>query len=92
MVFNIGDRVVCLKSISGNKFIVGEIGTVIGFLNTPEGPYIEVEFDNHIRGHNCDGKGKNGFCWRIPEGYLKYAEDPLKAYNDTSLFSKIARF
>jgi hypothetical protein len=30
-----------------------------------------IEFDKHIKGHNCRGQGKPGHCWWVPKRYVK---------------------
>ena len=52
---SIGDIVKCSVRRRNNK-----IGKVVRIGNT-----IGVEFDEYINGHDCSGKGKNGYCWNV---------------------------
>lgn len=41
------------------KTINKPIAKVLGF----NGDFVGLEFKENIYGHNCDGKGKDGYCW-----------------------------
>lgn len=52
-----GDKFVCtLKRLSKPL-----IGTVIALTNEP-GKKIGLEFEEDVKGHSCDGRGKDGHC------------------------------
>lgn len=80
MMFNLGDRVRCIKS--NNPTIIGQIGTVIDIDDFGD---IGVEYDNPIsNGHSCAGSGADGHCWRSIAGNLelvsKRSFKPLSAF------------
>src|SRR5690349_10645531 len=60
MKFKKGDRV----KVTGNygKDFKDSPGVVLAY----DGDHISVEFDNHIDGHDGDGSGKQGYCWKLP--------------------------
>lgn len=72
----IGDRVKVvsiptpIETIDG-KIINGMKGTV----KYSEDCSVGVEFDDYIGGHFGIWGGKNGYCWYIPDKYLKKIED-----------------
>jgi hypothetical protein len=76
--FKVGDRVEVIgvnKSdpLTGNEYIKdGMFGTIIVIENSE--PNIGVEFDDYIKGHNADGKGKKGYCWFLYTENLKKVE------------------
>lgn len=57
--------------------ITGLTATVIGF-SPMHG--ISLEFEQPILGvaeyhwHDCQGKGKHGFCWNVPADHLEFVE------------------
>lgn len=56
--FNIGDRVIATRRIDGNE-LTGKYGIVVH-----AGDHVGVQFDERINGgHNCHGRGKDGYCW-----------------------------
>lgn len=68
-LFKVGDRVKYVSDVScdGNDNIIGKMGTVV---DTEELDFdykrIGVEFDEDVKGHSCDGKGKAHHCWNVP--------------------------
>lgn len=52
-----GDRFWCL----GQGLSEPALGTVVA-ITSNVGKQIGLEFDEPIGGHNCDGKGKQGYC------------------------------
>lgn len=47
------------------------------FLKKLRAPNLNIygfEFDKYIDGHNCDGIGKDGYCWYITKNFLKINE------------------
>ena len=67
----VGDRVMATCNIDGNN-LQGKYGVVIAIHG---GNRASVEFDVHIGGHNCHGRGKNGHCWFCGIECLLYIED-----------------
>ena len=67
-----GDRVVC----KANRY-VKEVayGKVIAF-NLHDGESIGVEFDNDVKGHSLDGKGKYGHCFWLDSSYVTFVGAP----------------
>lgn len=60
--FHIGDRVVCLKPVSGNADVVSLSGTIV----CNEYDNFGVKFDSKIRnGHDCHGACEYGFGWFV---------------------------
>lgn len=58
--FKIGERVIATKAVAGNTDCIGKASTVI-----IHGSHFDlgVQFDERIlEGHNCEGKGKSGYC------------------------------
>lgn len=76
--FKIGDRVVLSDSRYHNttyseneQLIEGTKGTVI---ETNWGPHtLGVQWDIYISGHDCGGKCKYGYGWRVNEKSIKFA-------------------
>lgn len=60
--FKVGDRVRATKKCTWGRTKAGDLGTVI--VVKPFHRY-GVEFDNENGGHECDGTGKNGYCWWV---------------------------
>ena len=59
--FNIGDRVVAIYAVDGKESLIGMAGTVVDISKYT--PPIGVEFDHKFPGgHDCDGRGKYGYC------------------------------
>jgi hypothetical protein len=65
--FNVGDRVKCIQTYDGRREAENKVGTVIA---TSVAGNIGVEFDEFINGHNCNSRGKPGYCWYLPEEYF----------------------
>ncbi len=59
--FKVGDRVI--GTPNAYNLIPGTTGTVI-FIR---GGDTSVEFDKYIDGHDCNGKGKDGYCWNCED-------------------------
>lgn len=58
MDFNIGDEVVCVKAVWGYPRTLNQYGRVVYYTQS----YYGVEFEEYVCGHNCDGRGKQGYC------------------------------
>lgn len=71
-MFNVGERVVAIKEID-YKISKGSTGTIVhdSKYDSPN-LGLGVQWDNYINGHNCCGKGKEGYCW-----YVDYASVEL---------------
>lgn len=41
-----------------------------------------IQFDDHINGHDGDGKGKRGHCWYLSEKVLVYIAKVIKRKNN----------
>ena len=72
--FKVGDRVVCVEEVCGNKNVVGKHGEIIGKNNFAG---LLVEFDVKVDGHNGNGfiknlRGKNRHCWYCFERALRH--------------------
>lgn len=72
--FKVGDRVVCVEEVCGNKNVVGKHGEIIGKHNVAG---LLVEFDVKVDGHNGNGfiknlRGKNRHCWYCFERALRH--------------------
>ena len=63
--FKLGDRVITTENYGAARR--GIKGRVIDVGNHNAG----IEFNEHIGGHTCDDKGKNGFCYYITFPCLK---------------------
>lgn len=74
----VGDRVIAIQN--HDIPIKGLMGTVIGEeIDDWDDPYVTVEFDDHINGHNANGKGKINQCWNIPLSKLELIDEkPIK--------------
>lgn len=72
MAFTIGDRVKLTRNLSVFLASSKEIGTIICGPESDNSSKIwyGVEYDNHVRGHDCNGKGKYGHCAWLPEDCL----------------------
>jgi hypothetical protein len=65
-----GDKFVCLLPRLGSPLV----GAVIS-LTADETKQIGLEFDQHVNGHSCDGRGKEGHClWTRPAFLLTIEE------------------
>lgn len=73
-MFKIGDRVevISIATKVRRPLKIGMKGTVklvsIGWL-------IGIEFDEYMGGHNGIWDGKDGYCWYLPDEYLKKIEE-----------------
>lgn len=71
MKFEIGDRVKTLVTYQGiNKRVINKVGTVVHFYED-DFTDIGVEFDDNIRGHDCEGHAKYGHGWYIMYKHLE---------------------
>ena len=76
--FKVGDRVEVIgakgsEDLIDNSYIKeGMLGTIV-VIDGGE-PNIGVQFDNYVKGHTANGKGKNGFCWFMFEENIKKVE------------------
>lgn len=62
MKFKVGDRVRAIGKVD-NQDLKGKCGTVIQTEHSTLKRWeIGVEFDEHIGGHDCGGRGKIGYC------------------------------
>lgn len=61
--FKIGDRIVAGSFIDG-KNMRGRTGTIIcvDVEDVDSGYLYGIEFDEPFGGHDCDGKGRMGYC------------------------------
>jgi hypothetical protein len=82
MKFKKGQKVICIESQDGKSSAIGKIGTILGFVDSPEElGNILIQFDKNINGHNGNYKidmntkkqlmGKWGYCWYLPSYKLK---------------------
>lgn len=75
----IGERVkvINVRNLHNKKIKYGDTGRVISYdYKEPIGVVLGVEFDRYISGHNCDGKGKDGFCAYIRKNKLIKIDSP----------------
>lgn len=74
----IGERVkiIDIRNISETiKF--GDTGRVVAYdYNEVVGVILGVEFDRYIKGHNCNGAGKDGFCSWVRKKKLVKIDSP----------------
>ena len=75
--FKVGDRVSCIEAHWGT-LQVGDLGTVIIVRDYDFGIDYGIEFDNEVKGHDCEGKGKDGHCWWMNEYEIELAKDEPK--------------
>ena len=70
--FKVGDRIryTCERTYLP---IYGKVGTIISTHNGGAG----VQFDEYVGGHNCDGIGKLGYCYKLDVNNLEKIEDLL---------------
>jgi ribosomal protein L21E len=69
--FKIGDRVVVSERYGLSKQrLKGKTGTVI-----EKSSWLGIEFDEFINGHSCSGRGKDGYCYRVPAGDVDYISE-----------------
>jgi hypothetical protein len=86
-IMQAGDRVICIKEVDGNSYIIGKKGTII--TQTKEGTNKPlVEFDKRImNGHTGGERGKNYHCWWCWEQCLEpireTEEKIAKAFENT---------
>lgn len=67
----IGDRVEVIGvGICSNPIKTGMRGTV----KLVRESFVGVEFDEYMGGHNGTWNGKDGYCWYLPDEYLKKTE------------------
>ena len=80
--FKIGDKVKCIERYCGNESIIGQKGKIIVLMSQNSHHDYGIEFENKIyHGHNCDGVGREGYCWFIPESLLVLIEKkPIKEF------------
>ncbi len=70
-IFSKGDRVLVNGSMGSRKFD-NLVGTVLKDVENKES-FVPIEFDTNIQGHNCKGKGKEGYCYNLsPRLVSKY--------------------
>lgn len=81
--YKVGDRVCCIEEHDDNSHIIGQVGTVRGFVSAFH--ELAIEFDNDVHGHtlssayNCpQGRG-----WSIPPEKLVPAY--LSSCKDTKI-------
>lgn len=78
-VFHVGDRVVCVASINGNRYVIGKHGTVV---DANDSKCLGVEFDEYVNGNALSLSKlcldiKNGHGWWCSPGMLCH-EQPTK--------------
>lgn len=76
--FEVGDRVRAINKLPyegmfGVVDTLGKVGTVI---EVGEDDTCAIEFDEHINGHDRNGKGKMGHCWWIAHEKLELVKAP----------------
>lgn len=71
--FKVGDRVevISIASKAGTPLKLGMRGTVKFVSKHMTG----IEFDDYMGGHNGTWNGKCGYCWYVPDEYLKKIEE-----------------
>ena len=81
--YKVGDRVCCIEKHDGNSHIIGQVGTVRGFL--PAFHELAIEFDNDVQGHTLSSAHKcpQGHGWSIPPEKLVPAY--LSSCKDTKI-------
>jgi hypothetical protein len=68
MTFEIGDRVQTIKDWACKK-LTGKKGTIVKVPGS--GTMYGIEFDENIRGHDCDGKAKMGHGFWLTGDYFE---------------------
>ena len=67
---NKGDKLVCTL----RRLVQPLVGEVIALTNEP-GKLIGLEFNEDVKGHSCDNRGKQGYClWASQFDVLTEAE------------------
>nr|DAI65891.1 MAG TPA: protein of unknown function (DUF4314) [Bacteriophage sp.] len=81
--YKVGDRVCCIEKHDGNSHIIGQVGTVRGFL--PAFHELAIEFDNDVQGHTLSSAHSCtvGHGWSIPPEKLVPAY--LSSCKDTKI-------
>lgn len=76
-IYNIGDRIIAEDRIGG-AMLRGKTGTIVSLSSCDIG----IEFDEHIDGHSCGGRGKPGYC--------RYARiyDKLSLIDDSNIVTE----
>nr|DAN04098.1 MAG TPA: SH3-like domain protein [Caudoviricetes sp.] len=68
--FEVGQRVIVVNAGGVRNSNTGhKCGTIIS-ANTGQLPPIGVEFDEYVHGHDCNHKGRYGYCWYMYEENL----------------------
>ena len=76
--FKVGDRVKCIAEHDGNRYIVGQEGTVRDVCGT-----VSVEFDNDVHGHTLElpYRCAKGHGWHVAAEKLKLIPKTKSKYN-----------
>lgn len=87
-MFSIDDRVRCIvDSPEGNSNIsIGSMGTVCGL--DEFGEYICVDWDDDVKGHNCDGMAKQSHGWNVPPEDIELMDDDEPFECDDDAFKR----
>ena len=81
-VFEVGDRVYARYYVKGSLFDRIELGTIIGITHkNSKQPIYEIELDEPLSDHDCDGKTK--------PNHGAYAITLYKAYEDLQVGDKV---
>lgn len=59
-MFNVGDKVICVKDVYNNKIKVGLKGIVVDIVSS-----IGVEWEEDIGGHSCNGRCKDRYGYFV---------------------------
>lgn len=72
----IGDRVRINKNfiLHNKKIKPNQTGTIVGFYEIKLLTLVGVEFDENIKGHDCNGLGEKGHCSWLSRKYLVVEE------------------
>lgn len=75
MQFEVGDRVICRRAMSGNPLVVDKYGTVVCKQHGDVGVVFDCDMRGHDLGGHLTGKQSNRGYWVSP-GYLELAVEP----------------
>lgn len=78
MNFKVGDRVRAVKKDDGNTRIIGKTGTVKKRWSFHGEPVCDIEFDEHVNGHDLNGRCKYGKGWSCYADTLEPVRDNNK--------------
>jgi len=66
---NVGDRVIYTGN--NDKIKTGYEGTVVNTWTTGSVMVIDIDWDNYVDGHTCEGLAKEGHGWNVYASYVK---------------------